>query len=371
MDTKLRFALKGLSITALALVYQLLAGSSTDAGEYQVGVYYFPGWHSKTDYWNDLKGLPGSRSPGRPWPEREPLLGYYDEDAPATAEKHIEWASLYGVTFFAYDWYWWGTKADSNLTKALNSYLKAKNKDKLKFCLLWANHSEIPRSLSEFDNMIAFWAENYFRQPNYFLIEGKPAIFIFDYQLLDQNARKFGRTGAELLARGDMMARKQGGAGIYFVATTNDRPSSELEGRILSEGYSAYTGWNYVISKEKAIEADYDSMVDTYMEFYGEASKTRKKLPYIVPASPGWDARPWKGNKPFVYYRLNPTPQKFEKMLTGAKKLMDAQKSGPKILMIEAWNEFGEGAYIEPTKRWGMQYLEIIRKVFKTGAAAK
>ena len=33
--------------------------------------------------------------------------------------------------------------------------------------------------------------------------------------------------------------------------------------------------------------------------------------------------------------------------------------------MIEARNEFGEGAYIEPTKKWGMRYLETIKKVFK------
>lgn len=51
-------------------------------------------------------------------------------------------------------------------------------------------------------------------------------------------------------------------------------------------------------------------------------------------------------------------------MLRGAKKLMDSHESSPKILMIEAWNEFGEGAYIEPTKKWEFKYLETVKKVF-------
>jgi len=51
-------------------------------------------------------------------------------------------------------------------------------------------------------------------------------------------------------------------------------------------------------------------------------------------------------------------------MLRGAKQFMDSNASVPKILMIEAWNEFGEGSYIEPTKKWGFSYLEAIKKVF-------
>jgi hypothetical protein len=41
----------------------------------------------------------------------------------------------------------------------------------------------------------------------------------------------------------------------------------------------------------------------------------------------------------------------------------------PKILMIEAWNEFGEGSYIEPTKKWGFGYLEAIKKAFASPPA--
>jgi hypothetical protein len=87
-----------------------------------------------------------------------------------------------------------------------------------------------------------------------------------------------------------------------------------------------------------------------------------------VPASPGWDARPWQGSEPYAYVRENSTPEKFEKMLIGARSLLNSPANGPKILMIEAWNEFGEGAYLEPTRKWDMRYLETLKSVFDSAA---
>jgi hypothetical protein len=58
-------------------------------------------------------------------------------------------------------------------------------------------------------------------------------------------------------------------------------------------------------------------------------------------------------------------------MLSGAKQILDTNNLMPKILMIEAWNEFGEGSYIEPTKKWGFSYLETIKNVFGPSPAKK
>lgn len=52
-------------------------------------------------------------------------------------------------------------------------------------------------------------------------------------------------------------------------------------------------------------------------------------------------------------------------MLVEAKQLLDSNKTGfQNVVMIEAWNEFGESAYIEPTKKWGLEYLKTIRDIF-------
>jgi hypothetical protein len=116
-----------------------------------------------------------------------------------------------------------------------------------------------------------------------------------------------------------------------------------------------------VAAKDASPVADYQSMVDTYLDFYGSAKSTKGTLSYIAPASPGWDSRPWGGK----LFRENPTPEKFKQMLIGAKDFVGSNKSNiPNILMIEAWNEFGEGAFIEPTKKWGFEYLQVIRSTF-------
>ena len=334
------------------------------AQDYSVGVYYYPGWWSDSSKWRDLKGMPGSLSPGKPWPEREPLLSYYPEDQPWVAVKHIEWASQYGINFFAYDWYWDGKQPQYE--HALKNYLKAVNRRKVQFCILWANHFAEPNNLKEFDDMVMYWVNNYFDQPSYYRIENKPVVFIFSINQLDTNAGKFGESATTLLVRANAKSKEKGFQGIYFIAATNDRPDYFTVMGLFAKGLNAYTGWNYVMSKGPRV-ADYDVMVDGYLDYYAAAAGTINKIPYIVPASPGWDSRPWDGNNAWV--RSNSTPEKFTRMLSGAKTLLDNPKTTHKILMIEAWNEFGEGSYIEPTRKWGYAYLEAIKKIFTSPTA--
>lgn len=337
----------------------LLTASHGHAGDYTIGVFYYPGWWSASHNWKDLKGLKDSRSPGIPWHDREPLLGHYPEEEPWVAEKHIEWASRYGIDFFAYDWYWDGKKPEYE--HALRNYLRAPNKSKMRFCLLWANHFPIPVNYPQFDAMVAFWLAGYFADPSYFTLAGKPVVFIFSDEQLSANARKFGATSSTLLKRANTLAKAKGFPGIYFVLTTNELPSGALEKRLLEQGYNAYTGWNYVMAKGGRTDV-YETMVQAYQDYYAAASGTGRVLPYFVPASPGYDERPWHGSRAAV--RTGSTPLLFERMLRGAKRLIDDPGTHPKILMIEAWNEFGEGSYIEPTKKWGFQFLEKIDALF-------
>jgi hypothetical protein len=355
------WAMQKISESVFCALTDCMSARSHEARQTDIGVFYFPGWYPQSRYWKDIKGLPDSRSPNVPWNDREPLLGYYAEEDIKVAEQHIEWAIQYGITFFAYDWYWDGKSTYSN--HAIDNFLKASNNSKLKFSLLWANHSDVPKSLKEFDDMVSFWLKHYLAHPQYYRINEKPAVFVYSWGQLEANARKFDWTVDMLLNRADGMARNAGLPGIFFIATTNAKPGDELENQLLGQGFSAYSGWNYVQSKDKSLVTDYQSMVDTYQDFYIAASNTKGALPYIAPASPGWDSRPLIKIKAVV--RENPTPEKFKKMLLGAKKLIDANKTDvSNIVMIEAWNEFGEGAYIEPTKKWGFEYLKTISDIF-------
>lgn len=342
--------ISGIILAFFAIFFICSADGAIKA--YEVGVYYYPGWANL-----DLPWMYGWKHI-MPFPEREPLLGWYPEEEQWVADTHLTWAYNFGITFFAYDWYYDGKQA--NFDHAIKNYLKSPLKSKVKFAILWANHSEIPRNKKEFEHIVDFWIENYFSQPSYYTIDRKLAVFIFSNHRLNLNAKKFGSNSRELLEWASERCMDKIGKEIYFIATINDKPTDGLELSLKNSGYSAYTGWNYVTSEDQSKVADYTSMVKTYKNFYKSASSTKKRLKYIVPASPGWDDSPWKGKEAFV--RENPTPEKFRDMLIAAKEFLD-KEAEPKIIMIEAWNEFGEGSYIEPTKKWGFKYLETIKEV--------
>lgn len=97
-------------------------------GDWEVGVYYFPGWPSNSN-WLPIKN----------W-GRKPLLGYYREGNPEVMDWQIKWALEHGITFFIFNWYW--VQGNRILEHALHdAFLKSRYGNLMKFSLLWANHN--------------------------------------------------------------------------------------------------------------------------------------------------------------------------------------------------------------------------------------
>ena len=87
---------------------------------------------------------------------------------------------------------------------------------------------------------------------------------------------------------------------------------------------------------------------------------------YFAHASVGWDnnARFPAGTvRPAA---MNSTPEKFEKVLRRAKDWCDKNtpEGTPKLITINAWNEWTEGSYLEPDTHFKFGYLEAIKRVF-------
>jgi hypothetical protein len=339
----------------------------SSASDYKIGTYYFPGWHSKSEYWNDLRGLPGSRSPGKAWPEREPMLGFnYPEESITTSEQHIGWASEYGLKFFVYDWYWNGN--NTYYSHAIENFIKSKNKTKMNFCIMWANHSDIPKTLEQFDKMVDFWINDYFRDKQYLLIENKPVVVVFGVRQFEDNAKKLNLSVGELIRRANEKAKIYGFRGIYFIASAFAY-SNMVNDSIKNNSYSAMTGYNYdnkefngdFGGKEK-FATSYDDLIEGYKSQWEWILKN-SYLPYFIPFSAGWNRRPWGSNT--LHDNCESTPESFKKMLVAGKSKMDQYpEKTMRTGIIYAWNEFGEGGYIEPTKKWGFKYLQAVKDVF-------
>ena len=322
-----------------------------DTGEYTVGCYYFPGWH---DY--------GAWSVLNDYPERKPVLGYADDGNSEVADWQINWALSHGINFFIYDWYW--NKGARHLEEGLHDgFFKAKHQDKMKFCLLWANHNGVG-SHSESDMMAVtkYWIDNYFKRPNYLKLNGKNVMVIFNPSGI------VGDMGVEAthsaFDKMKKMCEDSGVGGLYMVACTS--PNADRTKMLEKAGFDAFSGYNYPNAGDKGQNvAPYEWMVDGYKDIWN-LMDSDATVPYIPICEAGWDSRPWAG--PSARVRTGKTPELWQKMLSNAKAYDDAAgrklPEGRKLVFLEAWNEFGEGDYIEPNADFGFDFVEAVRQVF-------
>lgn len=314
-------------------------------GPYEVGVYYFPGW-----------GRPGSWVPIDGFPERRPVLGYYREGLPEIADWHIKWAVEHGITFFCYDWYW--TQGKRMLEHALHDgFFNARYRHLMKFCLLWANHfGPGEHSAEDNERVCRFWIENYFRRPEYFKVEGRPLVVIFSVHSMQRDLGIEGtRQAIELWHK----MTEEAGVGKILVAGCG--LPSQLK-KMKEMGFDAVSGYNWPscgIGDRNWVP--FAEVAANYDRLWWRPLAEANLMPVITPISAGWDSRPWHGDKALVI--TDCTPQAFEEHLHQARRFVE-ETHQPKVVLIEAWNEFGEGSYCEPHKQYGFGHLEAVRKVF-------
>ncbi len=320
-------------------------------GPFEVGVYYFPGWNNASRW-----------QPITHFPERRPVLGWYREGDPEVADWHIKWAVEHGITFFAYDWYW--SQGSRQLEHGLHDgYFKSRYHHLLKFCLLWANHNA-PHTSSVEDSLAVtrYWLENYFRRPEYLTVAGKPVMIIFSPQRYTDDLGSAGVKKALDAMRAE--CRRAGLKGLYLIACVGDAGGAR---RAAEEGYDAVTAYNWpgLGMSGSGMFAPFESLVPAYRRQW-EHLLEQSPIPLNpLPVCGGWDSRPWHGENNLV--RFGRTPELFERHLRDARTLLESRKrttSPDNMVLVEAWNEWGEGSYIEPHKEYGFGYLDAIRKVF-------
>lgn len=351
------------SDVALPLVADAMPAKSSaqpaQAAKIKLGVYYFPGWRDRTpaapsDYpWEPIKKFP----------EREPLLGWYPEGEADVMAAQLDTMARNGISFVSFDWYW-GSDNRVYLGHALEAYLSLKDKRGLQFSLLWANHDDAPVSVSNFDRMVNYWVRHYFTSPSYLKVDGKPLVTVFSSAQLDDHATKMGVTAAQLLARANKRAQDEGLPGIYFVAgTTSDEPGFK-KFSLRESGYDAVSAYNLHWWPGQPHSSHSYAELDNAYRSHWSRYRSIGQLPIVVPMSSGWDKRPWGGSDDALHDRSLGTPDEFEShMRAGVQEVI---KGGPPHLgVICCWNEFGEGSYVEPTRKLGDSIVRKVGKVLK------
>lgn len=376
-------------IIALSLCLPTAAQKRRDSKpkspEYNVAAYIWPSCHDdpvgRRVLWGEGHGEWEIIKRGTPrfdghYQPRQPLWGYEHDDDPKVMERWIDAAADHGVNVFVFDWYWYD--GGPFLEGCLNDgFLKARNRDRMRFCVMWANHT-VKRNYWNChrygDDESVLWTgavdeENfrkvvdrvigqYFSQPNYFKIDGRPVFSVFS---IDELLNTFG---------GDAERARKGIE--YFREKTREAGFPDLCLQVMVFGHDAATA-----AKVRAIGADCTTQYgwatarrEDYLQWAKEGTEATEAMasafgvPHYPSVSIGWDDTPRfpaKGKADVVHH--NVTPQAFATALQRAKEYCDARPEQMKLITIYAFNEWVEGAYLLPDMRYGFGYLEAVRDV--------
>lgn len=351
-----------------------------------------------TEWMNVVKAKP--LFPGHYEPRIPADLGFYDLRVAEVREQQAELAREAGIEGFCY-WHYWFGNGKEVLERPLDEVVKSGKPD-FPFCIGWANHSWTTRTWSkdkskcqndyifeqtypgEKDAKIHFYRLlDAFKDRRYIKVEKRLLFLIYD---LD-NFREFDK----FKTLWNKLAEENGLTGFYFVAYASTLPvlsydnlkrTMNLEQTVantidsyLKMGVDAVNTVNlkYAELKTRGVaykailgnlrkrgapffveKYDYGKIVRNY---YTDKNQQINVFPQILV---GNDRSPRAGRKAIVYY--NATPENF---FIGAKKAVDLvqeKDSDHRIIFINSWNEWGEGAYMEPDQKYGHGFITALRK---------
>ena len=340
-------------------------------------------WEEGIGEWQTVKNQK-RKACGYLW-DRKPLWGYCNEADPYVMSMQIDAAADHGVNVFIYDWYWYDNRPF--LENCLNDgFLKAHNNSRMKFYIMWANHDanytwDI-RNSDKYDTAIwsgmvsreqfevigKHWIEQYFTKENYYKIDNKPVVSIYDIKnfVVGLGGLDGAKSAMEWL---NEEAMKNGLGGVHFQLVSWGKDTQNLsgvDGGAMSTdkeltaklGFCSLTHYQYVHFAK--IDRDYSEiMPDVKKEWEGICEEY--DIPYFPHVSIGWD-----NNPRFCEFRpgiiTNNQPCEFEKALQEAKAF--AEKTNVNLITINSWNEWTESSYLEPDDVYGYGYLEAVKKVF-------
>lgn len=349
-----------------------LINPDTAQSDYLVGAFYNPIWKIGTfeKDWGDVDDFP----------KRKPLLGYYDEGNPEVMDWEIKWASEHGISFFVFKWYReqsnlgdvMTSKNDVYLNHALHDgFLGSQFQNDMKFAIMImsdGNNFKIIDSSNPLDitNVMEYLVSNYFFRSNYLKIDNKPVLF---YYSVDDIRNSLGLNQEELsgaleLLRQDAIA--EGLNGLIILGNDENRnPQADISGmsNVIDSGFDASFSHRIAMSStpnsaDDAVNIQKNAL-DTWKN-YGTS--------FIPIVSMGYDDTPWVSSSSFTKWRL--PPNKFKEVLTHAKSIADSlpqTELGNKMILLDSWNEFGEGRYIAPHAEYEFDYLIAVRNVFTNG----
>ena len=313
---------------------------------------------------------------------REPLNeNYYDLMQKQTMVQQAEYMHKYGIDGMCFYHYYFkdGKKI---LEKPAENLLNWKEID-MPFCFCWANESWIRTwsnvndgnpwmsineqcSTSETDNGVLLeqkygerddWEKHFYyllpflKDSRYIKKDGHPIFVIY----------KAGRIYClkEMLDCWNTLAEREGLRSFYLIASNIQNEQENYVDRILIHEPQDTLHRYFIGHREKR------GQVNRYS--YDEVWKKILSKPIFIDnicrgSFVDYDDTPRMGENGTAI--IGATPQKFQGYFS--ELLADAKGRDSEYVFVNAWNEWGEGMYLEPDKKNKFGYLQAIRQAKET-----
>ena len=346
------------------------------ADDLKVIAFYLPQFHpvAENDEWwgkgftewtNVTRARPLYK--GHNQPQLPADLGFYDLRVPEVRRQQVDLARRYGIHGFCFYYYWFGGRRI--LERPLNEFA-ADRRLNFPFCVCWANESwsrrwdglekevllrqdHTPETDAAFiQDVLPLLAD-----PRYIRVGGRPLLMVYRLGLMPDP-----KATAELWREA---ARQHGLPGLHLAA-------------VESFGFTEPRAYGF----DSAVEfpphgltglRDARPDFDWHGEFTGTAWDYREVAQFSLnrpdptytlfrTTSPGWDNTARRGANATVM--THATPAEFEVWLAGAAEhTRRRHPPGDRLLFVNAWNEWAEGAHLEPDQRFGHGWLAAVRRV--------
>ncbi len=320
---------------------------------------------------------------------------YYDQSEENTLRWQINLAQEYNVFGFNFYHYWFDGKL--LLEKPLQIFKRLDHD--LKFCITWANETWSKRWDGKFNEIliqqnhnydIVEWEKHfdylleYFKDERYIKIDGKPVFMIYRPDIfpkvneflmfMRQRATNSGLKGLHIVGIKAYEVKYQE---IYdpfdailifqprdfFGHCSNDRSKTlkwlEKKLRNLPEKYQLWLGdVRHKFQNSTAYSID-DFWEHILKIAKGNVEPDSKKIWTSI--LPDWDNTARYGKK--SKYFLGSSPHKFEEYLKQLIEIESRKQEEDRLFFVNAWNEWSEGAYLEPDEKNGYEYLNVIKRL--------
>lgn len=320
---------------------------------------------------------------------RVPMEGYYDQSLPDTIEWQSKLAKSYGISGFNFYHYWFDGKI--LLDKPIQNLLNNKQID-IEFMVTWANETWTRQWIGKPEDILIkqehkadqdIWEKHYeylralFIDERYVKIKNAPVMCIYRAELIKSlsswieymncKAIEDGFSGMHFIAMRSYDIADSMSVYKYFDKIINFQPRYSINKHLKNNSNSRKTMEKWFRSAPEWLQLRIVSLLKggRYNEYsYSDYLKTLENdvslwnnKPVYQVAFPDWDNAPRYKERATFFNNIS--PENFGNALDIIKRKI--KNHDDKFIFINAWNEWSEGAYLEPDETNKFKYLEVIK----------